>query len=146
MVTDLDFILGNDVITRYPWPVAPSQLMHVYSPQRTNSRGEQIPFDRITALLHGLRSYIETQYEREMGQKMNTFALGEKIDSVRAQFWRDERFREAFALLELDYDKDHMKATIPWWNEVAAGELDYKEYPDIHGVGLVFGSRHSLET
>ena len=87
MVTGLDFILGNDVITRYPWPVAPSQLMHVYSPQRTNSRGEQIPFDRITALLHGLRSDVEIQYERKTGQKMNTFALGERIDAIRQQFF-----------------------------------------------------------
>ncbi len=145
-MVDLDSIFERAVITTYPWTVAPPQLTHVYSPERENSRGERIPFDQITALLQGLRSDIETQYEQETGQKMNTFALGERIDAVRAQFWRDERFREAFALLELDYDKDHTKATIPWWNEVAAGELDYREYPDIHRVGLVFGPRHSLET
>jgi len=146
MAIDLDTILSTDVITRYPWSVTPAQLMHVYSEQRVNSQGEQIPFDEITAHLASLRTAVEAWYEQETCQKMNTYALGDKIDAVRTQFWRDERFREAFRLLELDYDKDHTKATIPWWNEVAAGELDYREYPDIHGVGLVIGPRHSLET
>ena len=146
-MTTLDSIFHDDVIQVYPWPVAPAQVMHVYSSNRKNSVGEQYDFDRIVSLLSSLRADVETWYKQETGkEKMDTYSLEEMAAAVREKFWHDARFKEAFTLLELDWEKDHQKATIPWWNEVAAGELDHRLYPDMHGVGIVFGPRHSLET
>lgn len=146
-MTDLDTIFRDDSIFRYPWSVSPAQMMHVYSPTRNNSEGKPYDFDRVVALLFSLRTDVEAWYCKETGKdKMDTYSLGNMADAVRAQFWNDDRFKEAFNLLGLNWEQDHTKATIPWWNEVAAGELDHRLYPEMHGVGLVFGPRHSLET
>ena len=142
-MTDLDKIFAPEVIDRFEPPVSADKLTHTYNDVRLDSKGQPYDFPRITSLLGGLRSDVAAWYTKESGNEFNTFKLGEMINPVREKFWSDPRFAEAFTLLNLDYN-DRQKATIPWWNEVAAGELGYEHKGE--GIHVNFAPRHSLET
>ena len=142
MNTNLEQIFAQDTIQVFQ-NISAESLTHSYSDERTNSQGEPIPFDEITKILKGLKQDTEEWYLKEFKEPMNTYKLGERTKQVLNKFYTDSRFKQAFELLELDF-KDHPHATIPWWNEIAAGELDYSLTES--GINLRLGPRHSLET
>jgi len=142
MPLDLDKVFAPETI-QVLGNLPVEDLTHSYSDKRKGSDGNPIPFDGITRMLAELRTDVEQWHQQEYGIEMDTFNLGERAKAVKNRFYQDTRFQRAFSLLGLNQE-DMEKAKIPWWNEVAAGELDYKLTKP--GVHVQFGPRHSLET
>ncbi len=142
MQLDLDKVFAPETIRRFNY-LAVENLTHSYSDKRKTPEGKPIPFEDITQMLAELRTDVEQWHQQEYGIPMDTFNLGERRTPVTNRFYQDKRFQKAFELLGLNQE-DIPKATIPWWNEVAAGELDYELTKP--GVHVRFGPRHSLET
>jgi hypothetical protein len=142
MILDLKKVYAPDTIQVFQ-NIPAKDLTHEYSDERKNSKGHQIPFDDITGILGELGVDVEEWYASEFGELIDTYNLGKRRQQVLDKFHKDPRFKQAFELLELDFQY-HPLASIPWWNEVAAGELDYSASQ--RGVHLVLGPRHSLET
>ncbi|MFH1393271.1 MAG: hypothetical protein ABIH29_00130 [Candidatus Micrarchaeota archaeon] len=134
--------LGRSRIMRH-YNTHASRLTHSFNEKRHDSTGKQIPFMKVTALLASLREDADKECLRETGKEMDTYHLGDRLGQVRERFWRDERFLEAFSLLGLDLAHVE-KAPVPWWNEIAATEMEYKF--DWDGAHATIGPRHSLET
>ncbi len=143
-MTDLmELLYGDGVITSFQPGLPIDRLVHRYEAVRLDSRGDPIDFAQVSRLLAAVRSDVEAWYGQKTKSAMNTYALGEYAQPVRERFWDDARFAHAFSILELPYDKRQL-ATIPWWNEIAGGELGF-EYDGTTAL-LSLGPRHSLET
>ena len=147
MALDLDKVYGDDVITRYTSGITPACFTHSYDPNaRLNAKGDPLPFGQAVALLRNLRTSVEDWYKKETGEeKMDTLKLsGDRLAMVREKFWGDERFSQAYALLELD-PTHQRKISLPWWNDVVAGELEHKLL-DERVAHSTFAPAHSFET
>lgn len=143
MDLDLGEVFADDVIIRYPAGIPPENLTHTYRDERLNSRGQRIGFEGVTELVGSLREEVEGWYEQEAGKPMDVFDLGELLVPTREKFWGDERFMEAFDILELPYE-EREKTLIPWWNRIAASEADHQVTGNV--VDIVLEPRHSYET
>lgn len=144
--TTLDRWYSDENIQLYPAGTTPDRLTHTYTPERKGEDGKPMQFDRVGELLSSLRSDVESWYIQKTGQpKMDTYNLADLANDVRKKFYGDERFKEALMLLGIDWNQHHKKITIPWWNEIIAGELSHKVKEDgtIHAT---YGPGHSYET
>ena len=97
-----------------------------------------VDFGEIVELLSNLRADIEEWYFSKNGRAMDTYNLGADLHEVLDRFWRDSRFSKALKILKLPGEKEDI--SIPWWNQVAAGELGYE------GLEVRLGPRHSYQT
>ncbi|MEW6036362.1 MAG: hypothetical protein AB1529_07145 [Candidatus Micrarchaeota archaeon] len=135
-------LFGDDAILRYP-SLAPQSLRHEYHERRLGRSGKQLDFRTAVPLLDELGADVAAWYRKETGKEFDRYGLGDMADRVRARFWEDRRFGEAFRLLELD-TRDITKVRVPWWNELAAAELGHSF--DGRAVMVTIGPRHSIET
>lgn len=143
MAVNIDELFGNDVILVYPDGTPINHLRHDYHNDRTDANGKTIDFDRVHSILLSLRLDVECWYQEKTGQSMDTYNLGNMLDSVQNRFWLDERFKTAFDILGVPYsEREGVK--IPWWNEVAGGELEHRVDGD--SIQVKLGPRHSYET
>ncbi|MBN2368197.1 hypothetical protein JXC34_04190, partial [Candidatus Woesearchaeota archaeon] len=133
MTLEEKIVFEKDNILVYPNGITPVQLVHTYDPVRLNSFSNPIPFEDVHKLLDELLSEVKDWYLTKYGEVFNNYKLGDRIGTVRERFWSDEKFRQAFKMLELDYS-DVEKATIPWWNEIAAGETSHTNLVEESGI------------
>src|SRR3989344_1641254 len=141
MPPTIDELFSNDVIQVYPAGTPAAQLQHTYTDVRLGRNQQRIDFDQVQSLLASLRADVEQWYAGETGKQMDTYDLGEMLHAVQQRFWSDSRFQQAFDLLELPSEKKE-SVPIPWWNEVAGGEVEH----DPDSIHVLLGPRHSYET
>ncbi len=134
---------SRGLLLRYPNGMDPSKLRHVYVQNRETRAGRSIDFKRVVSLIDEVKLEVKKWYEKESGQTFNQYALGGMLDLVRKKFWGDSRFLDAVTLLGLDTTNVSL-AYIPWWNEIAAAELNH-ELRDNKAI-VTLGPRHSIET
>ncbi len=136
------------VIQRYKYPLAPENLKHDYIPTRRDQKGHVINFDEIYSQIASLCTEVETWYCEKTGKgRFDRFNLGEMLRPVQEKVWNDKRFKDAFQKLGLDWEENHEKANLPWWNEVGAGEMSH-DSPQAEGdeAHSTFVPIHTLET
>jgi len=143
MVISIDELFSNDAIMIYPDRTPARALRHKYRSERLDSKGKEIDFDRVQKILASLGSDVDAWHIEQTGQPMDTYNLGEMLVPVQKKFWEDPRFETAFELLGLPYNKKE-NIQIPWWNEIAGGELEHKVNSE--GIEVKLGPRHSYET
>jgi hypothetical protein len=143
MLAYTDELFGEDAIMVYPDRTPAENLKHSYVDFRTGINGRKIDFDEVHTLLRTLRSDVNDWYQEETRQPMDTYKLGQMLDAVQQKFWSDERFKSALDLLGLPYEK-RKDVKMPWWNEVAGGELEHRV--DSDGIHVKLCPRHSYET
>lgn len=143
MITHIDELFGDDVILVYPDGTQIQHLKSKYYNSRTRTNGQKIDFGRVHQILSSLKSDVDMWYKEQTGQPMDTYNLGAMLSAVQGRFWSDERFKSSFKLLGLPYDKRE-DVKIPWWNEIAVGELEHRL--DSGKIQVTLAPRHSYET
>ncbi|MDO8553565.1 MAG: hypothetical protein Q7S22_02055 [Candidatus Micrarchaeota archaeon] len=136
-------LFTSDAILRYSKGMAPDKLRHIYKKDRTGKDGKPMPFGNAIMLIDSVKTDVASRYKRETGNEFNNYQLGDMIETVREWFWQDARFIEAFVLLNLD-EQHVRKASLPWWNVLAATEISHQIVDG--GALITLGPRHALET
>ncbi len=142
-MASIDELFGNDAILVYPTETPVQNLRHTYDPNRFDANGKKIDFETVEGVLKFLKSDVAAWYTEQTGKPMDTYTLGDMLVPVQKKFWNDSRFENAFKLLGLPLDKKE-GIKIPWWNEIAGGELEHNFNSGF--IDIKLGPRHSYET
>jgi len=132
-------MFGPEIIQVYP---VGTQLTHSYTDSRTDGSGEPIDFQKAKESLDTVKIEVFSWYKGETGQNIDTYHLGDMLETVREKFWNHLSFQSACASLGLE-ERMFRDINIPWFNEISAGEVSYGLEGQVAHVG--FRPMHSFE-
>ncbi len=142
-MTNVSKLFERDTLTKYPSKLSADKLSHGYFGGRPGSiKPPKVREAKV--MLDGLGQDVISRYRTTTGKEFDRYNLGEMTDTVKGMYIEDARFRAALELLCID-PVHAQKITLPWWNDVAANELEHTLQPD-GTPSVLIGPRHSYET